>query len=201
LVAAIIGTSPDKIQLALDYLCSPDPESRSKLEDGRRLVKEGQFMYRMVNFAEYRERMSLESKAEYMRNYRAEGKDKSRNVVNSGNSGKVSVRPVREAEAEAEAEADKKEEVPPSKQELNSDQIRLGKLFSRKPSTRWSAAELKSFRAIGEIDEEDFQALERYYGASWPEGKDYRRRNLITLLNNFAAELDKVRNWQEPKPY
>lgn len=104
LVGAIIGTTAENVQTALDYLCAPDPSSRSTKEEGRRLVREGQFNYRMVNFSEYRERMSVQAKADYMRDYRAQGRDKSRPLVKSGKSRKHLVTPVREAEAEAEAE-------------------------------------------------------------------------------------------------
>ncbi len=77
-------------------------------------------------------------------------------------------------------------------------QLRLGKLFRRKPSTRWSFDELKAFKSIETPDEEDLRNLERYYFANWPEAKDYRRKDLLTVLNNFAGELDRARQFKEP---
>lgn len=53
LLAAIFGESVTDIQKAIDALCSPDPTSRSKDEEGRRLVRLGQFDYRVVNFKKY----------------------------------------------------------------------------------------------------------------------------------------------------
>lgn len=77
-------------------------------------------------------------------------------------------------------------------------QIRLGKLFKRKPTTRWSHSEIKSFRLIGGIEDGDLLILERYYTARIPEPSDYRRRDLSTLLNNFTGELDRARNFKAP---
>lgn len=54
LLAFILGESEKEVQGAIDYLCSPDPNSRSKVEGGRRLVKLGQFDYQVVNGAKYR---------------------------------------------------------------------------------------------------------------------------------------------------
>ncbi len=48
-----IGESPKVIQEAIDYLCSPDPQSRSEEAQGRRLVKLGTFDYRVVNGVKY----------------------------------------------------------------------------------------------------------------------------------------------------
>lgn len=81
------------------------------------------------------------------------------------------------------------------------EQLRLGRLFSRKPTTRWSATELKAWKKIGSVDEGDLELLERYYEANLPETKDFRRRDLSTLLNNFAGELDRARKFKEPTCY
>ena len=95
-------------------------------------------------------------------------------------------------------------EVPPTGVKGGSEwtptpeQIRLGKLFNRKPTTRWSLGEIKAWRKITPVDESDFKFLEIYYAASWPEGADYRRRDLATMLNNFTGEIDRARNFKEP---
>src|SRR4051812_47815562 len=54
LVALTIGMTLDDLTKSLAFLCAPDPESRNKDEEGRRLVKEGQFAYRVVSHAIYR---------------------------------------------------------------------------------------------------------------------------------------------------
>lgn len=59
-----IGESPEAIQAGITYLCSPDPNSRSGGEDGRRLVKVGAFDYRVVNGTTYAALRSEEERRE-----------------------------------------------------------------------------------------------------------------------------------------
>lgn len=54
LLAFIFGEDERDVDKAIDKLCKPDPESRSKEEDGRRLIRLGQFSYKVVNGARYR---------------------------------------------------------------------------------------------------------------------------------------------------
>lgn len=76
---------------------------------------------------------------------------------------------------------------------------RLGALFGRKQSTKWSAKEVKALKALGKVPEEDIVLIEARYAK---EGKteeqlQYLRQDLCTLLNNFQSEIDRQRN---PKP-
>lgn len=73
----------------------------------------------------------------------------------------------------------------------NPTQLRLGSLFKRKPETRWSEKESKAFKAIGEIQESDLALIESYHAKS-----EYHRKDLLTLLNNWATELDRARNFK-----
>jgi len=78
LLAAVIGCEKVEVEHALDFLCAPDPLSRSRVEEGRRLVKEGPFFYRVVNKALYDSIRDEDSRREYQRKkqgeYRAEKK-------------------------------------------------------------------------------------------------------------------------------
>lgn len=78
---------------------------------------------------------------------------------------------------------------------LTPVQLRLNAIIGRRNSTRWSDKEIKSFRAIGEIEESDWKAIEGYYAHSFPEKQDFRRRDLLTLLNNFNGEIDRSRKF------
>lgn len=53
-LAATIGTTPQKIEDAIEFLCSPDPESRNPEHEGRRLVRDGQFQFLVVSHSIYR---------------------------------------------------------------------------------------------------------------------------------------------------
>lgn len=53
LLAAILGEPVDAVERAIEYLCAPDPQSTTADEGGRRLVRLGQFAYRVVNGPKY----------------------------------------------------------------------------------------------------------------------------------------------------
>ncbi|MBK1835380.1 hypothetical protein [Roseibacillus ishigakijimensis] len=54
---------------------------------------------------------------------------------------------------------------------------------------------MRAFRKII-FSEDDLATLEGYYLAKHESGRDYRRRDLQTLLNNWTGELDRARNWK-----
>lgn len=53
LLAYILGDDEEVVQGAIDKLCAPDPESRTKEAEGRRLIRLGQFAYQVVNGPKY----------------------------------------------------------------------------------------------------------------------------------------------------
>lgn len=55
LLANVFGEPVDSITKAIDFFCQPDPESRTTEEQGRRLIKAGTFLYRVVNLQKYRD--------------------------------------------------------------------------------------------------------------------------------------------------
>jgi hypothetical protein len=67
LLAPLIGMSVAAAEQAIAFLCAPDPKSRSPLEEGRRLVREGQFAYRVPNSETYRAVRNEEERREYNR--------------------------------------------------------------------------------------------------------------------------------------
>jgi hypothetical protein len=189
---------------ALHVLRSPDPDSRSREHEGRRIIDiDGGFM--ILNGGKYREARNQDERktymAEYMRNYRKQSVNKSKQSVNTVNHGKPSL-----AQAEAEAEAEHtplppKPQAPPSleleaqeiKPTLTPEQIEVASWINRRPTTPWSAKELKAWKQIPKpIDSEDWQALKWFYTRS---GCKYLRRDLCTLLNNWSGEIDRAKNY------
>jgi len=67
LLSAILGEQEGDVRAAIEFLCSPDAESRSKEEEGRRLKRVGQFSYQVVNGAKYRAMRTAEDVREYNR--------------------------------------------------------------------------------------------------------------------------------------
>jgi len=82
LLAFVLGADESEIVTAIEKLCSPDPKSRSKEEGGRRLIKEAEYQYRMVNWAAYDSCRSAEDLREYNRRKQAEWRAKQRLKTN-----------------------------------------------------------------------------------------------------------------------
>ena len=58
-VALLIGQCTEAdVAGAIEFFTKPDPQSETKKEEGRRLVRMSQYVYRVVNFMEYRNRVS-----------------------------------------------------------------------------------------------------------------------------------------------
>lgn len=81
------------------------------------------------------------------------------------------------------------------------EQIRLAALKHRRPTTKWSKDEIKAWRDITPVAEEDLLLLEKFYSASIPKASDYRRTELLTLLNHFNGEVDKARAFKPHNPF
>lgn len=88
---------------------------------------------------------------------------------------------------------------------VRSRMLRLNAIVRRNNSTRWVAKEFDAFKHAGldRLSDEDFnlqaESVNTYYAApvhllrrllSWKAGDDYRRRGLLTLLNNWSQAVD-----------
>lgn len=76
LLSAILGEPEDEIVKAIEYLCAPDPRSRSEKNEGRRLIKVGSFAYHMVNGEEYHRMRNYEERKDYNRKKQAAYREK-----------------------------------------------------------------------------------------------------------------------------
>lgn len=73
--------------------------------------------------------------------------------------------------------------------------VRIGKWFGRREKTLWTIAELQALISIRFIEGEDLSVMEEYYTADIPTKENIRRRDLITMLNNWNGELDRAKGW------
>ena len=78
MLAATLGESLELVQSALQFLQATDPESRTKTEDGKRLIRESEYLYRIVNFQQYRNIRNDEERREYNRRKQAEHRAKAK---------------------------------------------------------------------------------------------------------------------------
>jgi hypothetical protein len=76
LLGPILGETPEGVQKAIDYLCSPDPKTSTPGEEGRRLVRIGQYDYRVVNAAKYHAMRNEEQRREQNRAAQERFRDK-----------------------------------------------------------------------------------------------------------------------------
>lgn len=80
--------------------------------------------------------------------------------------------------------------------EPNETHLRFNALFGRRATTAWTDKEKRALANLGAIQEDDMKLIESRYARVLPPSEDYRRRELLTLLNNFQGELDKERNYK-----
>jgi len=101
-LAHLARVSREDCEKALEKLASPDPDSRSPEEEGRRIKKvDGGFF--MINGEKFRQRRGDEEKKAYMREYmRQYRKNKASNVKNVNICKPESIQEEEEEEAEAE---------------------------------------------------------------------------------------------------
>ena len=66
-LADTLGGSVDEIAAAIEFLKRPDPESRWKTHEGRRLIKEGEFQYFVPSWEKYQRIKNEENRREYNR--------------------------------------------------------------------------------------------------------------------------------------
>lgn len=71
LLGGIMNEGVERVKGVIEDFCGPDPESRTKAEGGRRLVRVGQFRYRVVNGMMYRRLAEEEKRREVYRKAKA----------------------------------------------------------------------------------------------------------------------------------
>lgn len=82
---------------------------------------------------------------------------------------------------------------------------RVARIMHRGEQTKWNEKEIRAFRKLLPIPEEDLAAVERMYKYLWPPstGKNVLRHDLGTLINNWSGEVDRAKIWlakQAAKP-
>lgn len=209
------------VQKAIAKLEAPDPMSQSPEYEGRRLLRLDEHRpwgWQIVNYKRYRDIASDEQRREKTKERTRKWREKS--TLQTGDA------PVTHCDAGDAMQRQKQryKEVPPKPPvtsvtpppelplvggegskpkvwEPSPIQKRFNALFRRQPATKWTDKELKALKLIEPVPEADMQTVEAYYTASHPPDRDYRRRDLQTLLNNFAGELDRARRFKTaPKP-
>ncbi len=210
-IADEVGLSVDQVKAALVTLESPDEESRSREEGGRRLLRthpDRSWGWMIVNYSKYRAIRSEEDRREQNRLAQERWRNKhkvskvSRDKPESAYAeGEVEGK----ADAEGQEEADfrdslfekpnEKPETPKPTWEPTPHQAEVAGWFNRRPTTIWNHREIRAWREATrdfDFESEDWQALQWFYTKS---GCKFLRRDLQTLLNNWNGEIDRAKNY------
>lgn len=182
LLAVLIGTDEQSVREAIDYLCREDPESRSKENDGRRLVRLGQFSYSVTTHAAYRAIRHEDDRREYNRKKQAEYRQKKKDVppcTTVYHGVPESAHTEAEAEAEAEAKTEKK----------CSSFLQFWESYPKRRRTGKASAEKAWAQAVKKSDAATIlEAVKRY--AESPVGKGEFVKGPASWLNGGHWEDD-----------
>lgn len=112
LLAAVIGSTTERMQSAIDVLCAPDHASRSTAADGCRLVKQGQYQYHVTNHTAYKAIRNEDDRRAYNREAKRKERAKKADVKRPVNDSQRNS--IASAQAETETETEEKQENPSS---------------------------------------------------------------------------------------
>lgn len=73
-LAGTFSCEPREVETAIAYLSEPDAKSRTNSEEGRRMVREGQFLHRIVNYEVYRSLRDKDDRRAYQRDWDRENR-------------------------------------------------------------------------------------------------------------------------------
>ncbi len=79
LLGPILGEKPSEVEKAIKFLCNPDPKTSTPGENGRRLIRLGQFNYRVVNAVKYHELRNEAQRKEQNREAQERFREKQKN--------------------------------------------------------------------------------------------------------------------------
>lgn len=71
-LADTLGGTVEEIEEAIEFLMQPDPKSRNKMHEGRKLVKEGEFQYFLPSWDNYQRIRNADDRREYNRQKKRE---------------------------------------------------------------------------------------------------------------------------------
>jgi hypothetical protein len=212
----------DIVGRAIDVLCSPDPLSRSDVEEGRRLVliNPGRsWGWRIVNYEQYRQLRDEDARRTYFREYKREYRaNKSNDVLDSPTRPTVSTNADADADADAKAKTESSSAVVPSSSKTRDDKADIiDRLFTlyctlleRSPK-QYQLTTNRRDKALLRLEER----LEVHGGDLHRAGQDLARAIRTLAANKWnrqnshidwlaqifksQEEFEKRLNWEAPK--
>lgn len=71
--------------------------------------------------------------------------------------------------------------------------LKICSWFNRRETTVWADKEVRAYKKILKTSDEDVALLNSYYTAEIKRDEDYRRHDVVTLLNNWPGEIDRAK--------
>jgi len=168
-LAASANVSIDEYDIAIEKLSSPDPESKTPDEEGRRIVPI-QGGWRLVNHAKYRAKRDSETRKEQNREAQKRRRERAKNA-----SAKSAKRQPMSAQAEAEADKER-----PNSEEFALACHLLEKIKEHK--TDFKAPNLNTWaKAIDRMLRLDHRKPERIREViDWAQGHSFWQTNILS---------------------
>lgn len=203
LANSIGDVTATQVEQAIEFLCQPDPKSRNPADEGRRLVREGQYLYRVVTWHEYQAIQNKENRREYQRTLMANRRAAKRaaKAVSTATNG-VSKREQPLAEL---AHIDVDVDVNANKEKTKTSARAIGKTLSRPEKTNpqfdhlWDAYPKHTYReraiaAFGDLNPDDglfhriIESVEEHKASDqWTD--TYQARHIPTLEKFLTEKL------------
>jgi hypothetical protein len=205
ILSTILGCPETEIESAIKYLCSPDPNSRSKECDGKRLVKIGQFLYEIPTAKKYNSILNEEERREYNRVKKQESRQKQRmsNNVNDNldNHGQSAMSAQVEEEVYVKEEVKEKNKTNKGNTPLDNVTLTVKERVSgfKKPTD----LEITDYAKSIDYDLDGKEFIDWYESNGWKVGKNtmkdwkaavrtWKRRNKPTKGKVDWDEVDKL---------
>ena len=158
-LASMIGEDQSRIQEAIEHFQSPDPRSRSKEFEGRRLIQKGEFIYFVPQYHKYHGFANDRERREYFAQKKREQRqrDRDRQTVKSKES-----KDVTQSEAESGSKTEAKQECAVRLVEQVAirfnEWVRFRKGLGKKPKD-WDSMFRKQIEWLLQFSEQDQIAI------------------------------------------
>ena len=184
------GLPEERVKAALTYLQSPDPDSRTIKEEGRRIVlldDHRTWGWSIVNHAKYRELCSKKQNAERQAEFR-----KRNALVTHSNKQAVGV---------GVGVSDKEEGAGGNPKVLALKRL-LGDLFQRREGHHWSYLEESVLVDVAQhATKADVALILAWFKSFPPDDRKYRPQSVLSLLQGWGSCLDKARVTKQKSTY
>lgn len=181
LLSAVMGEPIERIEQAIEFLSSPDPKSRTKSNEGRRLSKEGEFLYFVPNRKHYQDLKNNDERREYNRVKKQESRMKKKAVKDNVND---------------ESTKSKKVSIPVSSSSCSSLALRDG---DSKGKSRCTQPEAEDFAASIGLPRSDGEAMFlKWHGEGWGKVKDWKAVIRRWKLHGYLPSQKTLKYGQQP---